>query len=107
MKCLECKGACCEMLVVPFFPNAVALEYWGARGQLLREEDETSVALDTRCPKLTRVGRCSIYENRPKICADFKVGGSGCLEAVKMRRTPEEYQRIRDPEDPEVLNAED
>ncbi len=109
MNCLECKGACCEWLGVhvPAFAGlGGTVEFLRARGQV----DEVSAALDPvfvvlecRCPKLTDEGLCGIYDTRPMVCVDFEPGCPDCLRSVRARRTPEEYQRIRDEGDPGEL----
>lgn len=87
MKCLECLGACCEEITVTAsyvdFPKA-------ARECPARQEEVSSnvYALDCRCPKLTVGGRCSVYDDRPIVCAVMPAGGPDCLGAVRRRRTP-------------------
>jgi Fe-S-cluster containining protein len=39
-------------------------------GPVMRERNGACIAL--------RDGRCSIYEDRPKVCRDFEVGGAEC-----------------------------
>jgi Fe-S-cluster containining protein len=57
----------------------------------------------SRCPKLTRSGRCSIHDEAPMACALYAVGGKDCLAIVKLLRTAEQYALIRDEWDPEEL----
>lgn len=35
---------------------------------------EGKVAVRFTCPKVTPEGRCSIYEDRPKLCRDYQAG---------------------------------
>lgn len=46
-----------------------------------------------QCSKL-KDGKCSIYEERPGVCKEYKVGSRGCLEAVH-RFNPEKEEQIR------------
>jgi len=39
---------------------------------------------------------------KPLECAVFPAGGAPCLDAVRERRTREQYAEIRDEGDPEV-----
>lgn len=109
MKCVVCRGACCEEIVLTSsiigadFP-AVAVEFLTARGTPAAEEG--TFALNCVCPKLNEEGLCSIHEDKPLACALEPVGGAACLDAVRRRRTPEQYQAIRDDEDPEEIHIE-
>lgn len=103
MKCAICRGACCEHLTVgldmqALVPDArrwVQLHAVGFTG--------TQVTFDARCRELTPTGRCQIYDDRPELCAAFTAGGPECLTTVRIRRTPAEYQTIREDHDPMVL----
>ena len=72
-----------------------------AHGRL--EANENRVELEVRCNHLTEKGSCGIYDSRPLPCMLYKAGGKDCLEVVKQRRSPEDYQRIRDVGDPATL----
>ena len=102
MKCSECHGACCEQIVFPAPSDRASLAFLLARGEGERgpKKQWVRIVLDTRCPKLTDDGRCGIYESRPLICAEYEPGGTACLAAVRRRRTPEDFQRIREEGDP-------
>jgi Fe-S-cluster containining protein len=105
MKCLECHGACCEDLGLEINPQTIpthVLEW--IKHHASRIEDQLLI-FEVRCTKLTSDGLCSIYEDRPLICATFPPGSEACLNTVKRRRTIEDYQRIRDQEDPEVIHG--
>lgn len=54
LPCFECGGACCT----------------GHRGVLL-DDDSILPFEDGRCPHLTEIGQCGIYENRPRGCRRF------------------------------------
>ncbi len=81
-------------------PNAAALEWLFARaaghdlGGYLRFE--------SRCPHLTKCGGCDLHDTplKPRVCIEYEPGGSDCLDTVRRRRTPEQYQLIRDEGDP-------
>jgi Fe-S-cluster containining protein len=96
MNCLECKGACCEQLIVPAPKDRAAMDFFRARGTAVRgpKRDWVRVILECRCPKLGEDGLCTIYEDRPLICAEYRAGGPACIAAARSRRTPEEYERI-------------
>jgi Fe-S-cluster containining protein len=103
MKCKVCRGACCEIFELG--PLELRLSdrdhrYWL---ELHTLEIEPVLIFECKCQKLTSDGRCGIYESRPKMCADFPPGCPSCLKVVKERRTPEDYQLIRDAQDPEKL----
>lgn len=103
MRCDACRGACCETFILPasdLLDDDVSrwLALHASRRQNLLE-------FDCRCTKLTAEGRCGIYEDRPSLCRTFAVGGSACLDAVRRRRTPEQYQLIRDDGDPTEIHA--
>lgn len=65
--------------------------------------DGPKLTFECRCTKLTSEGLCSIYDDRPMICELFIPSSRACLDAVKVRRTPENYQLIRGEDDPEIL----
>lgn len=100
MDCAACRGACCEtfsLKVSEFahFDNDQLrwLSLHGAwRGGWFEFE--------RACTKLTPEGRCSIYEDRPLVCRLFAPGSKWCLEAVRSRRTPQQYASIAGPSDP-------
>jgi Fe-S-cluster containining protein len=104
MNCLECRGACCESFSIPIAdvkpPGPDERSWLELHGT--REGD--SIAFECRCTALTADGRCSIYEGRPLVCVFYAPGGPDCLETVRRRRTPEQYQRIRGADDPESIH---
>ena len=107
MKCHVCKGSCCEEIVISSsvvgadFPKVI-VEFLLARG---RDAGGGCFALYAPCPKLNFDGLCSIHEKKPLSCALEPVGGAACLDAVLRRRTPEEYQLIREEDDPEEIHV--
>lgn len=105
MKCAECRGACCESMSIPavhiLAPTGdarrwVELHATARPGHLLEFE--------VRCTALTPESRCGIYEHRPLVCKLYEAGGKDCLETVRARRSPEDYQRIRDEGDPLTIH---
>ena len=109
MKCEECRGACCESICLPLYSNPTGslrvneVNRWLAvHGTIEQLNGHDHVELEVRCAKLTPAGRCGIYETRPLPCALYAPGGVDCLNTVAKRRTPADYQRIRDDDDPEV-----
>ena len=88
--CEICKGACCESLVFSAF-NADLREFLEARGRMLGDHH---AEVETRCPKLTDCGRCSIHDTRPVTCRLYAVGSKACLDTVDRRRTGEQRDAI-------------
>jgi len=117
MKCEVCRGACCETWAVPvreLNPQGIDSLLWillhGQRRQAVPEAPsllDDFIQFECKCLALDENGACSIYTDpkRPQLCASFERGGSSCLTAVSDRRTPEQYQEIRDDEDPLVLKS--
>lgn len=103
MNCALCRGACCESLTVGLDTTALAADErrWVELHAVGIEGPAVTFA--ARCTMLTAAGRCAIYDERPDICQDFAVGGAGCLATVRLRRTPAEYQHIREEGDPVSL----
>ncbi|TXH18551.1 MAG: YkgJ family cysteine cluster protein [Hyphomicrobiaceae bacterium] len=109
MKCLECKGACCETIHIDL-RNAPPKTYeipWlllhcaSAKGG--RDGVFDQFEFNCRCTALSLEGICKIHETKPMICELFAAGSRECLETVKKRRTPEQYQLIREDGDPDGL----
>jgi Fe-S-cluster containining protein len=75
--CANCEACCCRLEVILItdtgVPDAyVEIDEWGGR-RMARLDDGWCAALDRN--DMT----CMIYENRPKICRDFEMGGYECL----------------------------
>jgi Fe-S-cluster containining protein len=106
MNCLECHGACCETFEIPIggLPLNSSTRWLVLHGTL--DRTKTRLSFECRCTALSPEGLCSIYDNRPLPCRVFTAGGRACLETVRKRRTPEEYARIRGPQDPERIHDE-
>ena len=96
--CAICRGACCERFLVPgrVLPlhRPLDLAYFQARGTIEEGDLGTNLVLESRCPKLTPQGCCSIYEERPDTCRQYPRGGPACMVAIRARRTPEEQAAI-------------
>ena len=102
MKCEECRGACCETIIIPLSKDEEDTNRWAI---LHGKRIGARVALNCQCSALTDQGRCSIYSDRPDMCRTYPAGGALCLETVRALRTPEDYQRIRDESDPLSLDT--
>ena len=92
--CAICKGACCESLIFPAPAFTREGEFFYVRGKRV---DSGRVEVESRCPKLTACGSCSIHDHRPAVCRDYQVGGPLCVDTVMRRR--EGAQRAQ------ILNA--
>jgi Fe-S-cluster containining protein len=111
VNCQACRGACCEEFTIP----ATDVRPPGPDERRWLELHATSqehilapreLRFECRCTALTSEGRCSIYSMRPMVCVVYKAGGPDCLDTVRRRRTPEDYQRIREAGDPERIHDE-
>jgi len=103
VNCIRCAGACCEEITIEInasneFPKAMA-EWLTARGVAA---GPNLYAVPSRCPQLTLDGLCGCHDTKPLVCAMMTVGGQECLDALRRRRTPEQYAVIRDEDDPTV-----
>jgi Fe-S-cluster containining protein len=107
VSCDECKGACCEYFVLKTrdvrLPDSDSRRWLELHAEV--DDASTEMTFDCRCTKLTTDGRCGIYETRPLTCRLFVPGSQDCLDAVRRQRTPEQYERIRDADDPLVLRV--
>ena len=86
--CLRCRGACCEELILPASRDRSTNDFLQARGHGRRGPNRKwrNFTLEQRCASLSEDGMCSIYENRPLICAEYAPGGPACADAVRRRR---------------------
>ena len=101
MNCLACGGACCETMAIPVSDIKAPSEDAFAWISHHAERSGNCLRFECRCLELTRDGRCGIYEDRPRVCRDYEPGNDDCLDAIRRRRTPEEYAtRIREEGDP-------
>jgi Fe-S-cluster containining protein len=76
IQCGRCQALCCRLTVV-VMPDDLTPEYW-------IDQDESGMEVMRRlddgwCAALDRERmQCSIYEVRPQICRDFRMGGYDC-----------------------------
>lgn len=101
MNCLTCRGACCESFALPLVdirpPSRDALRWVALHG----DTEDGWIRFDCRCTALNRGGLCAIYDTRPDVCRDYEPGCPDCYDAVRRRRTPDQYAEIREEGDPE------
>jgi hypothetical protein len=106
VRCDICRGACCEDFSLRLADVTVSSDvtHWL---RLRGVEQGPWLTFDCRCRMLTADGRCDLYEDpsRPEVCREFLPGSGWCLDAVRKRRSPEAYARIRQASDPEVIHA--
>ena len=77
--CEKCKGKCCVGIIDVYSTDII-----------FNDDTMTCKDLDSKYEKVMRIdgngncialkdGKCSIYEKRPQICKDFKVGSPCCI----------------------------
>ena len=76
--CSSCEACCCRLEVMLMGEDEIPQEFilqdrWGG-WVMLRLDDGWCAALDRNTM------RCTIYEQRPLICAEFPAGASECLD---------------------------
>ena len=100
MDCAVCRGACCESITLSVtMPTDDLMRFVELRTKPTTQNGQIMRNFEVPCSALIE-GRCGIYPNRPQVCRDFAPGGPGCLATVRARRTREQYEAIRGPEDP-------
>lgn len=93
--CELCKGACCESVIMDLTKNPMIDEWMLARGKPF---GTNHVEWEQRCPSLNECGQCSRYDNRPRVCIEYPVGGTHCRETVRRRRPNwQEIFKLMDP----------
>ena len=93
MNCQSCEGACCETFYLRDIDLRVPtadVRHW-VRLHAISVENGW-IEFPAQCSALDTAGRCSIYEDRPQVCRDYKAGGVHCLEAVRKRRERWQYE---------------
>ena len=86
--CEICKGACCETFSLGVTQKNADFYLWlKYHGTAV----ESGIRFDCQCKMLVD-GRCSIYEDRPKICRDYQVGSRACLKAIEERRYEQRHE---------------
>ena len=75
--CASCEACCCRLEVMLISDtgvpdNYIEIDKWG--GMIMARLE------DGWCSALDRISmNCMIYQNRPKICRELKMGGEECL----------------------------
>jgi len=106
MNCRICAGACCESFQLPVTELPSGDEFQRDINRWLglhATNDGEFLTFECRCTKLAD-GLCSIYDKRPTFCRSFQAGGPECLATLRERRTPEQYEQIRERGDPERIH---
>lgn len=108
MDCQKCAGACCSDVMIPtqhvYTPDADTARWLRLHAVAVDTIAGEQLRFEARCTALTPEGACGIYEDRPTVCREFMRSSSDCLDAVRRRRTPEQYQAIRESIDPETIH---
>lgn len=100
MDCGVCRGACCESITLDVqFGTDDLQRFLELRTKPVLVDGRYQRNFNVPCSALMD-GRCGIYPHRPQVCRDFAPGAPACLATVRARRTREQYQAIRGPEDP-------
>jgi len=81
-KCDECRGACCELLIMRV-GNSAHWELLLARGIVVHGEE---AFVPSRCRHLTADGLCEIQETKPEPCRNAGVGARVCQACVRVQR---------------------
>ena len=89
--CELCGGACCKSFTIPFMALKGDAGDWLAYHGKLEGE---SVRFECACTKL-KEGRCTIYQKRPKVCVDYKVGSPSCRAAIHKYNPEKEAQILQ------------
>ena len=110
MNCLKCHGGCCESFSLPLasaLPNDRSdEELQDINTWVILHADviDDLLVFECRCKMLSPTdGTCRIYDERPDVCRRYEAGSPACLETVKRRRSPADYERIRGDGDPKEL----
>ncbi len=77
VSCANCEACCCRLEVMLISDTGVpghfiATDQWGGRSMAWLD-DGWCAALDRNTMK------CKIYEQRPQVCRDLKMGGHECM----------------------------
>lgn len=109
MKCAECQGACCESITIERADLLFADSRRWIKLHNIDIEDfahsvvgDSKIHFDSPCRELTAGGACNIYVKRPQVCRLYQAGSPDCIDTVRKRRTPEEFQQIREEADPVI-----
>lgn len=77
VNCASCTACCCRLEVLLLTETGVPghfieIDQWGG-STMARLEDGWCAALDRKTLA------CTIYQNRPWVCREFKMGGDECI----------------------------
>lgn len=89
--CQICRGACCEAIMLPPCRDPEDTRWLALHGR----EVDGRVELLCQCHHLLPDGSCGCYEDRPRTCRVYEVGGVACLRAVRRRRTPAVLEEVK------------
>ena len=77
--CEHCTAACCRYIAIPIDTPKNKRDYDDIRWYLMHEgitvfveEDEWYCQFQTTCRNLGLDNRCTVYDTRPEICAEYK-----------------------------------
>ncbi|MGD2109966.1 MAG: YkgJ family cysteine cluster protein [Phycisphaerae bacterium] len=80
--CEHCAAACCRYLALPIDKPTTKRDFDDIRWYLMHEgvsvfveDGDWYVQYQTRCKNLGSDNRCTIYETRPEICAEYEPNG--------------------------------
>jgi Fe-S-cluster containining protein len=76
------------MMEIPLVGSADARRWLSFHGKPGVRIGVETVILDCECQHLV-MGKCSIYNDRPEVCREMKVGGPECKAAIRIRRKDE------------------
>jgi Fe-S-cluster containining protein len=94
--CEICGGACCEAVTLDITPLAQSSDFmrfleFRSVPQVREVDGKLNVNMrmfEAKCLML-KDRRCSVYDQRPKMCQIFEPGSQNCRTTVLARRTPE------------------
>ncbi|OHD70651.1 MAG: hypothetical protein A2W19_01230 [Spirochaetes bacterium RBG_16_49_21] len=84
--CAECGGKCCEYIAIEIGKPSTKTDYDNIRWYLAHKDVHVfvdhnrkwHVEFRTPCENLTADKKCTIYENRPRICSRHGIGEQEC-----------------------------
>jgi Fe-S-cluster containining protein len=96
--CEICRGACCESFTLNLsgledkFPDVYKwLGYHATKTNGVFE----GLRFDCACSKLKN-GKCSVYDDRPDVCKEFKVGSVQCLASIATYRHHQQKEILKE-----------
>ena len=76
--CASCNGICCQGIIEVYSGDEIFYDDTLVCEGVDMEPDRQMKLNGTFCIALKN-GKCSIYEKRPQVCRDFKVGCRRCI----------------------------